>query len=97
MKIDFNQPTEEKPHSTGEGIQKIWRFKNGLGASDVQFKVMGRWASYTSDEAEWELAVIKFKGKGFSLTYETKITNDVIGHLKADDVVKLLKRIQKLK
>lgn len=104
MKIDFNKPTEEKPHSVGDGIQKIWRFENGFGASVVQFNIVGVTGifggSYTDNETEWELAVIKFKGESigeFKLKYDTGITEDVIGHLTEDKVLEVLEKIRKLK
>ena len=102
-KIDFSKPTVEKEHPTlgMAGTQKLWRFENGFGASVIQFKMMtGRYGSYTDDDTEWELAVIKFEDgdddETFTLTYDTPITDDVIGHLQGKDIVKILKKIQKL-
>jgi len=99
MEIDFNKPTRERPHSVGNGIQKIWRFKNGYGASIVQFKIGDIWGSYTDNDKEWELAVIKFASESldsFTLVYDTAITNDVMGHLTGKKVIDLLKRIKEL-
>jgi len=94
-KID--EPSLEQEHPVGEGIQKIWRFKNGYGASVVRFKIGEIYGSYTSNEKEWELAVIKFNKKGdWDITYKTEITDDVIGHLTDDEVEKLLRRIKSL-
>ncbi len=81
----------------GSGQQRVYKFKNGFGASVVWFKTMfGTIGSYTN-EGEWELAVVKFEGEGFTLTYETPITKDVIGHLSEEDVDKILIKISKLK
>ena len=85
-----------------QGFQKIYRFPNNYGASVVRFKmpVGGGYGSYTNDETEFELAVIKFEGKDnndFKLTYETPITSNVIGYLKEKDVEKILNKIKKLK
>ena len=105
MEIDFEKPTLEKPHPIveegGSGTQKIWRFPNGYGASVVQFKLMGNlgYGSYTSNENEWELTVLKFKGKdidSFELCYDTSITSDVIGHLTKTEVEEILLKISKL-
>ena len=98
----FNKPSLERLHAVcqegGSGTQKIWRFKNGFGASVVQFKTFyGSVGSYTSGNNEWELAVIKFDEGGFSLNYKTKITEEVIGHLSPEEVEKKLEMIKKLK
>ena len=77
------------------GTQKIYRFKNGFGASVVRHEY-----SYGGDAGLWELAVIKFDGDeddDFSLTYETPITEDVEGHLTESEVDELLKKIEALK
>lgn len=90
-KINFNKPTEEKPHPVSPGVQKLWRFDNGYGASVVKFP-----HSYGYDKGLWELAVIKYSEDDFELTYDTPITDDVIGNLSESDVVKILKKIEKL-
>jgi len=94
------KPIVEQAHSTGEGIQKIYRFPNGYGASVVRFKISSGYGSYTDNEQEWELAVIKFHGdkvKDFEICYDSGITDDVIGHLIDEEVEKILLRISKLK
>ena len=67
----------------------------GLCAENSSF------GSYTNNWDEWELAVIKFDdlndSKVFDIVYDTGITEDVIGHLKEKDVIKLLEEIKKLK
>ena len=76
------------------GTQTVYRFPNGYGASVVQ----ASW-SYGSDDGLFELGVIKFSGEGdyaFSLTYDTNITNDVIGNLTEQDVQDLLNKIKYL-
>jgi len=107
-KIDFDKPSIEKPHAievegSGKGVQKIWKFKNGYGASVVRFSIksmLGKGylgGNYGSEKGLWELAVIKFDKDSWSLTYETKITNDVIGYLTESEVEDHLKRIKELK
>ena len=84
----------------GSGTQKIYRFNNEYGASVVQFKTMfGTTGSYTDNNNEWELAVIKFKGKendNFELDYKTGVTEDVIGHLSEQEVENTLTKIKSL-
>ena len=98
----FDTPISDKPHTSGTGLQKLYRFKNNYGASVVRFTspIGGGYGSYTDNENEWELAVIKFskKNKGsFELKYDTGITDDVIGHLKKKEVEKILEQIKKQK
>lgn len=70
-----------------EGIQKVYRFPNGYGASVIKHK-----GSYGYKKGLWELAVL-YEGE---LCYDTEITNDVIGHLNDPEVDALLRRIQQL-
>lgn len=94
----FDSPWLDRPHPNGTGIQKIYKFPNGYGASVVRFSLgFGRYGSYTDNESEWELAVIKFDGNDYILTYDTPITDDVIGHLSTVKVEEKLKKISQLK
>ena len=90
----FDKPSLEKPHHVdSNGTQKIWRFKNGFGASVVQFD-----GSYGNRLNDWELAIIKFDKEGdYRITYDTKITSDVIGYLSLKEVEKLLVKIKAIK
>lgn len=101
---NFNNPSLERPHPIeteggGKGIQKIWRFKNDFGASVVRFWIGSLSGSYGAEEGKWELAVVKFTNNGndFALTYKTKITDDVIGHLSEEEVEEYLKKIKRLR
>ena len=88
QKVKEGQPTcTVKVHSQG-GIQKIYKFANGWGASVVMFP-----GSYGFEKGLWELAVLDANGE---ITYDTPITNDVICHL--DDTMAgiILERIKKL-
>ena len=91
----MREPTFEAKHpADNNGVQKLYRFDNGYGASVVRFQY-----SYGADEVLYELAVIKFTGEGigeFDLNYETDITDDVVGHLTEDDVDDYLQRIEAL-
>lgn len=77
--------------SINGGSQVIYKFDNGFGASVVQHNF-----SYGSEDGLSELAVLKFNGDEWGLTYDTEITDDVIGYLTEDDVQELLTRIEKL-
>lgn len=70
------------------GVQRRYAFANGYGASVVRHPY-----SYGGSEGLWELAVIGIDG---ALTYDTLITDDVIGHLTWDEVGSLLKAIAAL-
>ena len=63
-------------------------FENGYGIS-----VVTGIGAYTSNDDEYEIAV---EGLDGSLTYDTEITDDVIGHLSKDEVTEIMKQIQEL-
>lgn len=74
------------------GVQRLYRFDNGYGASVIQHR-----GSFGHEQGLWELAVIVYeKGNKFSLVYDTDITNDVIGDLTEEEVEQYLERISKL-
>ena len=64
-------------------------FDNGYGASVVSHNY-----SYGGNSGLYELAVLDKDGK---LTYDTPITNDVVGYLSPEQVTEYLFRIQDLK
>ena len=70
-----------------DGIQKVYQFPNGYGASVIKHK-----GSYGYDKGLWELAVLH-EGE---LCYDTEITNDVIGHLNDPEVDNILGQIARL-
>jgi hypothetical protein len=81
--------------SINGGSQKIYAFSNGYGASVVMHDF-----SYGGKDGKWELAVLRFDDPSnlsdFDLTYDTPITNDVIGHLSEEEVDELLEKIAEL-
>jgi len=88
-----------KPHSIGNGIQAVMFFDNGYGVSVVRFKMshgLG-YGSYTNNDKEYELAVLYGNESEFELSYNTPITDDVIGYLSASKVTNIMKRVQNLK
>ena len=78
-----------EPHRNMDGIMSRIEFENGYGASVVKGEY-----TYGGKEGLYELAVLDSNG---DLTYDTPITNDVLGHLSEDDVTKVLEQIQNLK
>ncbi len=70
------------------GVQALIQFENGYGASVVCTPY-----TYGGRNGLYELAVLD---KGGHITYDTPITNDVIGHLEKNEVTDILKQIQSL-
>ena len=77
----------EHPSHIG-GVQARIQFDNGYGASVVKTPY-----SYGGDKGLYELAVLGIDGH---LTYDTPITNDVIGYLRDIDVTDVMEKIQQL-
>jgi hypothetical protein len=75
------------PNNMG-GVQAIERFENGYGASVVCTPY-----TYGGKEGLYELAVF---GNDGHITYDTPITNDVLGYLSEQDVTEILIKIQQL-
>ena len=114
MKL-FDKPTKERDHQAGDGIQKLYFFDNGYGASVARLKmgsdelglfklaklIKGEnddvYGSYTSNENEWEVGILKGDIDDYSLTYDTHITDDVLGHLTEDEVEDVLQEVKSLK
>ena len=69
------------------GIQKVYKFPNGYGASVIQHK-----GSYGYQKGLWEVAVL-FHGE---LCYDSGIAEDVIGHLNDPEVDNILGKIFRL-
>jgi len=77
----------EHPSHIG-GVQARITFDNGYGASVVKTPY-----SYGGDKGLYELAVLGTDGH---LTYDTPVTNDVIGYLRDIDVTDVMEKIQQL-
>ena len=74
-------------HVKGDDFRFIFKFDNGLGASVVRHK----------DSYDIELAVLEFDAIGnWTLTYDTPITDDVLGYLSFQDVDNHLQDIKSL-
>ena len=79
---------EFKTHPQLDGVVSRIIFDNGYGASVVKHEF-----SYGGKDGLYELAVLDKHGE---LTYETPITNDVIGYLREIDVTDVMEKIQQL-
>ena len=79
--------------------QAIYFFENGYGISIINIKNHdGTFLSYTKTKTEYEIAVLQKRENGSSsITYETPITDNVIGYLKIEGVYKIMEEVEKLK
>jgi len=82
------QELEFQLHPMGMGKQCIVQYSNGYGASIVQGP-----HTYGGKDGLYELAVF---GKDGEITYDTPITNDVLGYLSEAEVEKTLLDIKNL-
>ena len=87
MKTFKDLEFKQHPNHMG-GVQAIIKFDNGYGASIVCTPY-----TYGGDKGLYELAVF---GKDGHITYDTPITNDVIGYLRPEDVTDVMEKIQQL-
>lgn len=71
-----------------DGVQSRLMFDNGYGISVIRHKY-----SYGGKLGLYEIAVLSEDGQ---ITYNTPITNDVVGYLKPDDVSRHMVEIQEL-
>jgi hypothetical protein len=77
-----------KQHPINDGIIARITFDNGYGASVVRHEY-----SYGGKDGLYELAVLSNEGE---LTYDTPITDDVLGYLTTNEVTEILIKIQQL-
>jgi hypothetical protein len=71
------------------GKKSRMSFDNGYGVS-----VVSHTYSYGGKDGLFEVAVLDKDG---NLTYDTPVTNDVIGYLTEEDVTDVMKQVQELK
>ena len=76
-------------HPSLTGVQTRMVFENGYGVS-----VVSHTYSYGGKDGLFEVAVL---GKDGELTYDTPVTNDVIGYLDPIEVTDIMKQVQELK
>ena len=77
---------ENNPYQTG--VMSKMLFENGYGVS-----VVSHTYSYGGKNGLFEVAVLDKDG---NLTYDTPVTNDVIGYLEPEDVSKIMEQVQEL-
>ena len=70
------------------GVRSHTKFENGYGISVVRHSY-----SYGGSSGLYEIAVL---GKDGDITYNTPITNDVIGYLTPKEVTEIMIKIQEL-
>lgn len=85
--LDF-QP---HPHYIVNGVQAKHFFKNGYGVSVIRSP-----HSYGGSEGLYELAVLMGDEDVWVITYDTPITEDVLGYLTEEDVEDLLERVARI-
>lgn len=78
---------EFEEHVIGNGLQARMNFNNGYGVSVVKFQ-----GSYGFSQGLWEVAILFYD----ELTYNTEITDDVLGYQTMSDVTNVMKQVQKL-
>jgi len=70
------------------GVRSRMMFENGFGVS-----VVSHTYSYGGKDGLFEVAVLDEDG---DLTYNTPVTNDVIGFLNPDEVTDIMEQVQNL-
>jgi len=70
------------------GVRSRMMFENGFGVS-----VVSHTYSYGGKDGLFEIAVLDKDG---DLTYNTPVTNDVIGYLNPDEVTEIMEQVQNL-
>jgi len=79
-------PINDAPFMVGKKARM--HFDNGYGVSVVSHSY-----SYGGRDGIYEVAVLDSED---NLTYETPVTNDVIGYLTEEDVTDVMKQVQEL-
>jgi hypothetical protein len=82
--LDFKKLTDQYM----SGVKARMMFENGFGVS-----VVSHTYSYGGKDGLFEIAVLDEDGR---LTYNTPVTNDVIGYLNPDEVTDIMEQVQNL-
>jgi hypothetical protein len=83
--LEFEQ-VNDSPYMVGK--KSRMHFDNGYGVSVVSHSY-----SYGGRDGLYEVAVLDSDD---NLTYDTSVTNDVIGYLTEEDVSNVMKQVQEL-
>lgn len=86
MTTNFKNSEPQEIHG---GNQWLLFFDNGYGASIVSHQY-----SYGGKSGLYEVAVLRGNENNWSITYDTPITSDVIGHLDEDEVNDVIHQIE---
>jgi len=88
--MNFTDLNFEK-HKIQDGIQAKHFFDNGYGVSVVKFP-----GSYGFHDDLYEVAILQGTEDKWEITYDTPITNDVLGHRDEQDINNILEEVQAL-
>ncbi len=83
--LEFDKISDEPFMS---GVRSRMMFENGYGVS-----VVSHTYSYGGKAGLFEVAVLNKNG---DLTYDTPVTNDVVGYLNPDEVTEIMEQVQNL-
>ncbi len=83
--LEFDKISDEPFMS---GVRSRIMFENGFGVS-----VVSHTYSYGGKAGLFEVAVLNKNG---DLTYDTPVTNDVVGYLNPDEVTDIMEQVQNL-
>ena len=78
-------------HKIKDGIQAKHFFPNGYGVSVVRFP-----GSYGFEDDLYEVAILQGTEDKWEITYDTPITDDVLGHRDEQDINIILEEVQAL-
>lgn len=91
---------EHTAHPNWSGTSARMFFDNGYGVSviksDTSQGAFGFGGSYGGTEGLYELAVLKGDSDNSKLTYETPVTDDVVGYLSEEGVTEYMRKVQEL-
>ena len=77
--------------------QAVYFFSNGYGVSVINIlSPNGLHYSYTDNKHPYEIAVLEGNKESSRITYDTVITDDVIGYLGIEGVYKIMEEIESL-
>ena len=77
--------------------QAVYFFENGYGISIINIiSPNGIHYSYTNNSQPYEVAILFGNIASSQITYDTPITDDVIGYLTLEEVYNVMKQIEQL-
>lgn len=87
----FSNVTHSESGELNGGVYMRVFFASGFGVSVIQSPL-----SYGGSCDKYELAVIEGNPVNWHITYDTHITNDVLGWLDEDQVIGYMRQVSKL-